>query len=313
MGPQTIDYILLALKVVSIIFYFLVMWFLYHKSFKEDGDSTKPFYASFIINGFVDSFNILMMTFLLDVSSWGWFYDYFKYNEFFHRWSPVFSYLPIFWSEMGNFVITFNRFVALNFPMIYKCYWNWKVFIAFLIIQFSLPLIIYYYLIVEKTKLNYLEESNTYSLSMARSEISQRNNITATVFTSIIFTLTLIMCIFNVVKFTKIVNNKHEKKTVLPFILYCSFICFSMFFLCAAYAIKMIGTIIKSENVRAHAQSYVTSSMLCMTIIHPYLLLLINKRLRQKFLVFYLGFGKNNILPSTNVHTKRNGAISVIK
>uniref|UniRef100_A0A0N5BBK8 Serpentine receptor class gamma n=1 Tax=Strongyloides papillosus TaxID=174720 RepID=A0A0N5BBK8_STREA len=313
MGPATIDYILLVFKVSSIMFYFLVMWFLYHKSFKEDGDSTKPFYAYFIINGFVDSFNILMMTFLLDVSSWGWFYDYFKYDESFHRWSPVFSYLPIFWSEMGNFVITFNRFVALNFPMIYKYHWNWKVFTVFLTIQFSLPLIIYHYLIGEKTKLNYLEESDTYSLSMARSEISQRNNITATIFTSTIFTLTLIMCIFNVVKFRKFANNKHEKKTVLPFVLYCSFICLSMLFLTAAYTTKMIGTIIKSEDLRAHAQSYVTSTMLCMTVIHPYLLLLINKRLRQNFFMYYLPIGKTNTVTSTHIQTKKNGATSVVK
>uniref|UniRef100_A0A0N4ZLA8 G_PROTEIN_RECEP_F1_2 domain-containing protein n=1 Tax=Parastrongyloides trichosuri TaxID=131310 RepID=A0A0N4ZLA8_PARTI len=305
MGPSTIDIIFLIFKIISIILYFFVMWFIYRKEMKEDTESNKSFYINFIINGFVDSFDILMMTFLLDVTRWGWFYEYFKYNEEFIRWSPIFSYLPIFWCEMGNLIITFNRFVALNFPFKYKLYWTKKVTIFLILIQFLLPLIVYHYLIGEQTKMNYLEECNCYSLSMASSVISQKNNITATIYTHTVFILTFVMSICNIIKFKKFAKNKHsnkESRTMLPFVLYCSIICFSTLFLALAYTIKMVGTILKSENVRANAQSYVTISMLCMTVIHPYLLLFINGRLRKKFFIYYIPCTRKFFSDEVTIH-----------
>uniref|UniRef100_A0A913IE91 Serpentine receptor class gamma n=1 Tax=Strongyloides stercoralis TaxID=6248 RepID=A0A913IE91_STRER len=307
MGPSVIDYILLVFKIFSIIFYFILLWFIYRKGSREDAESNKTFYITFIINGFVDSFDILMMTFLLDVSSWGWFYDYFKYDEAFLRWSPIFSYLPIFWCEMGNLIIIINRFVALTFPIIYKVYWNWKILCLFIFLQFSVPLSVFYYLIGEKTKLNYLEKADEYSLSMARSEISRRNNTTATVFTSIVFILAFFMCILNVIQYRKFIKNKREHKTILPFLLYSLIVCFSMLFLAIAYTIKMIGTIVGSEYIRANAQGYVTASMLFMTVLHPYLLLLINKRLRRKFFTYYsVTYKKECTKNLTTFQSKKN-------
>ncbi|CEF69349.1 7TM GPCR, serpentine receptor class g (Srg) family-containing protein [Strongyloides ratti] len=307
MGPSVIDIILLVFKIFSIIFYLLLMWFIFRKGSKEDSDSNKTFYITFIINGFVDSFDILMMTFLLDISSWGWFSDYFKFNEAFIHWSPIFSYLPIFWCEMGNLIIVINRFVALNFPIAYKIYWNWKILLLFIFLQFSIPLAVFHYLIGEKTKLNYLSLSDRYSLPMARSEVSQRNNITATIFTIIIFILTFFMSLFNVIQFRKFIKKRNEKSAILPFILYCLFVCLSMLFLAVAYTTKMIGTIVGNEYIRANAQSYVTASMLCMTIIHPYLLLFINERLRKMFFIYYsLRFSRGSVNATTSIHASRH-------
>uniref|UniRef100_A0A0K0E4U2 G-protein coupled receptors family 1 profile domain-containing protein n=1 Tax=Strongyloides stercoralis TaxID=6248 RepID=A0A0K0E4U2_STRER len=288
----TLDIFICLIQLISFIIYSMVIVFLIFLIYRGNRDTSTEFYIHFIVNGFVDILSNIFDILIRRLLVWGLYHEFFESYLWVGNLSPIIYYSTVANCEIGTVIITFNRYMQMHYPLKYKIFWTKRVTIIMVLLQIITPYLSYIYLVNYKVTLLYSEEKHYYYHSMIDKTASWNNSFIMCIWSGSTFLLAFFMNIFNIKKYIQIVlKNKNNSKSlsskIYLYSMYCLLISISLLLVFLNSCIKLYAVINNLKSLKEQASNNYEWIILLMTCCHPFLILILSKELRRKFLTFY--------------------------
>ncbi|CEF61112.1 7TM GPCR, serpentine receptor class v (Srv) family-containing protein [Strongyloides ratti] len=273
----------------------------------------KSFYISYFIAYGIDVIEIFKTKIFFSFPSYGWFISILSSTVASYT-LPILSYVCTHASALDSVCLALHTSIAITFPIFYKIKWSkWTIKVN-LILQLFLPICVFSYEFGKKAKLKYYNGTNEYAYSMEDPYISRLNNTIAPIFSTLILFSNIFLNLYNFYKIifsNKKNNGKVKNNHWIDLLIYSSISTIGISTITTRYWIKFIGVYKNSSSIKNFGQSLGVWTSTIESCSKPYLLMLSNKKLRDKFLRFLIF--KNTTLELSSNATINDGTNAFYK
>uniref|UniRef100_A0A0N5A6C8 G_PROTEIN_RECEP_F1_2 domain-containing protein n=1 Tax=Parastrongyloides trichosuri TaxID=131310 RepID=A0A0N5A6C8_PARTI len=252
-------------------------------------DNRSSFEVHFVANFFVDFLVMFCILFFEKFFHWGFFTHFMTTTPILLKLYIV-GYYAILGSVFGNAIMIINRYCALSHPTFYQTKWNDNVCCIIIILQYTIPIILFSYNYAFECRIEYSHKMEFFLFIITSDTVNGINNFLISI---IVFVITIVSIILNIVtlrKYTQIVKNSTTKgkgKKIAMFI-YMFIISLCVFFLFTQQTIRFIFDIFLYENGIDALTYYLFWIVNVNVSMQPIMILVLSKNIRCDFLKFYL-------------------------
>ncbi|CEF61113.1 7TM GPCR, serpentine receptor class g (Srg) family-containing protein [Strongyloides ratti] len=286
---SALDCFILIFQLLSSLLYTSIALFFTTKFSKNDKDNMNSFYTAFIIGFFIDQIELLKTIIFVSIPSFGYFTEFYRDNPIPRYTIGALGYVCTFASLLGSFSLSLNRLIATIFPFFYKLRWSKYSILINIFIQVIIPIIVFHHKYGKQDKLIFDGNTQKWVYSSENSVTSKYNNTVATIFSTIILILQIL---FNIINFYKLLVSKKDKNHMteyrinLSLVVYCFAATLGNLTISLRYWIKFIGSYQGNISLKNFGQTLGTWTSVITTTSEPYLLLIVNKNIRNDFFNF---------------------------
>uniref|UniRef100_A0A0K0DXZ5 7TM_GPCR_Srx domain-containing protein n=1 Tax=Strongyloides stercoralis TaxID=6248 RepID=A0A0K0DXZ5_STRER len=284
-----LEFFILLFQILSSLLYAAIAIFFATKLTKKDKNHMNSFYTAFIIGFFIDQVELLKTIIFVSIPSYGFFVEFYRDNPIPRYTIGALGYVCTFASLLGSFSLSLNRLIATSFPFFYKLKWSKYSILINICIQIIIPVIVFHHKFGKQDKLVFDRNTQKWVYSSENSTTSKYNNTVATIFSTIILFLQVL---FNIINFYKLLISKKNKNPNIEYrknislVVFCSAGTLGNATICLRYWIKFIGSYQENFSLKNFGQTLGTWTSVITTTSEPYLLLILNKNIRNDFFNF---------------------------
>uniref|UniRef100_A0A0N4ZL90 Serpentine receptor class gamma n=1 Tax=Parastrongyloides trichosuri TaxID=131310 RepID=A0A0N4ZL90_PARTI len=296
---------IITFELFSLIIYISIGIYFLSKISKSKKEMMDSFYITFIVGCILNTLEMVKSIIFVAFPSLSLFLSFFDSDA--SKYIIAYIGYPLtFASALNCLCLTMNKSIALFWPFFFKHKWSlWNIKVNF-IVSVLIPFVVFSYLIGHKDRLLYDTNIDGYVYSSETTELSRASNTIAPIFSTLILSFQIILNICNIFQIRKKpANTIIEHKATVYIVIYCVLSTLSIIIISTRFWIKYYGAFY-NPSFRNLGQTFGIFSSLVSTTCEPYLLLAINKNIRQDYIRYYFKRTKRvqSIVVSIHIHTK---------